>query len=67
MNDKGKNRVFARSIYNVLLNDAKANQITAIDHACKLYEKQKDKIFHKQNPVTTVFELVKELNLHLRK
>jgi len=63
----GKARAFAQSIYNRLLNDVKANQQDAINNASKLFESQKDKVYHLQNPVTTVFLLVETLNSHLRK
>lgn len=62
----GKKRSFALSIYNRLLQDPNANQSFAIQNAGKLFENQKEKIYHLQNPVTTVFKLVNELNLHLR-
>ena len=62
----GKKRSFSMSIYSHLLNDANANQSFAIENAKKLFESQKDKIYHLQNPVTTVYLLVEELNLHLR-
>ena len=63
----GKTKKFARSIYERLLNDEKADQTKAIASADKLHKQHKEKVFHKQNPVTTVYQLVEELNLHLRK
>lgn len=62
----GKQRAFALSIYKRLQDDPKANQSFAIENATKLFESQQEKIYHLQNPVTTVYMLVKELNLHLR-
>lgn len=62
----GKQRVFNLSIYKRLLEDLNADQSFAIENATKLFESQKNKIYHLQNPVTTVYMLVKELNLHLR-
>lgn len=62
----GKQRAFALSIYKRLVDDPRANQIFAINNASKLFENQKEKPYHLQNPVTTVYKLVEELNLHLR-
>ncbi len=61
-----KQRSFALSMYKRLLDDPKADQSSAIENANKLYNSQKQKIYHLQNPVTTVYMLVKELNLYLR-
>jgi hypothetical protein len=61
-----KTRSFARSIYDYLQKDGNADQARAILNARKLYETHKGKVYHQQNPVTTVFQLVEELNLHLR-
>jgi len=55
------------SIYGRLSDDVRADQNFAIENANKLFESQKQKIYHLQNPVTTVYLLVKELNLHLRR
>jgi hypothetical protein len=62
----GKKRTFAMAIYQKLLNDPDASQTSAIANARKLFEAQKGKVYHLQNPVTTVYQLVEELNLHLR-
>jgi hypothetical protein len=62
----GKERSFALSTYKRLLDDPKADQSLAIVNAHKLFESQKQMVYHLQNPVTTVYMLVKELNLHLR-
>ena len=62
----GKQRSFALSIYKRISDDPNASQSFAIENAKKLFQSQKEKIYHLQNPVTTVFLLVEELNLHLR-
>jgi hypothetical protein len=62
---KGKSKVFAQSIYNRLSKDMKASQQTAIKNARKLHQIQNGKLYHLQNPVTTVYLLVEELNRHL--
>ena len=62
----GKRRTFALSIYKRLSDDLNSNQGAAIQNAKKLHESQFGKAYHLQNPVTTVYLLVKELNLHLR-
>jgi hypothetical protein len=62
----GKQRSFALSNYKRLSDDPKADQSFAIENARKLFESQSQKAYHLQNPVTTVYLLVKELNLHLR-
>jgi RloB-like protein len=63
----GKQRYFATSTYKRLLDDPDANQSFAIKNARKLFESQSTKKYHLQNPVTTAYLLVEELNLHLRK
>lgn len=62
----GKKRSFAMSIYSRLANDPETDQSFAVENALKLFEKQKQKKSHLQNPVTTVYQLVNELNIHLR-
>jgi hypothetical protein len=62
----GKIKAFSQAIYDRLLIDERASQENAIKSARKLFESQKDRIYHLQNPVTTVYLLVQELNLHLR-
>lgn len=64
---EGKKRDFAKSIYELLKKDKNASQADAINNARKLFESQKTKAYHLQNPVTKVFELVEELNLHIRR
>lgn len=63
----GKQRSFSLSIYKRLLDDPDADQSFAIESAKKLFESQCEKIYHLQNPVTTAYLLVQELNRHLRK
>jgi hypothetical protein len=63
---EGKKLSFARSIYLRLRQDG-ANQALATRHAEKLWIEKKDQAFHRQNPTTTVFQLVKELNKYCRK
>jgi hypothetical protein len=62
----GKKRTVSATIYKRLFDDQKANQDFAINNARKLHESQNNKIYHLQNPVTTVYLLVEELSLHLR-
>ena len=62
----GKKRAFALSIYKLLLDNLNSDQSAAIQNAKKLHESQAEKAYHLQNPVTTVYLLVQELNLHLR-
>lgn len=63
----GKTRDFAKSIYNLLEEDENASQENAVKNANKLFESKKGEAYHLQNPVTKVFELVEELNLHIRR
>lgn len=63
----GKSKEFTKKVYNLLEQDSNANQNQAILNAKKLFNSQKNKPFHQQNPVTKVFELVEILNKHLRK
>lgn len=64
---EGKTFAFCQSIYEKLENDKRASQAKAIERAEYLYQKQKDLVFHKQNPVTMVHELVRYLNKNSRK
>ena len=65
---EGKKENFSQTIYEKL----KDKQNKAIKNAKKLYDEEKNKDFrktkkyHKQNPITTVFKLVKFLNKNLR-
>lgn len=63
----GKSYEFCQNIYERLKNDKKASQEEAIKRADKLYTEQIQVEYHKQNPVTLVFELVKFLNDNSRK
>jgi hypothetical protein len=64
---EGKRLAFARTIYRLLVEDPKASQQQAIERAHKLLMMHEGKPFHLQNPITTVFQLVEQLNLHCRK
>ncbi|QCX54376.1 RloB family protein [Elizabethkingia sp. JS20170427COW] len=64
---EGKKYAFCQKVYSILLNDEHASQERAIKNADELYESQKHLIYHKQNPVTTVYKLVQTLNENLRK
>ena len=61
----GKLQTFSKTIYQRLNTDENANQLNAINRAKQLFDIHKNNIPHLQNPVTTVFELVEELNSHL--
>ncbi|HNW52466.1 MAG TPA: RloB family protein, partial [Prolixibacteraceae bacterium] len=60
--EDGKTKEFSKSLYDIFLND----QPKAIQHARRLYEEKKGETFSNQNPCTTVFQLVEELNKCLR-
>lgn len=62
-----KGNRFCGSIYQKLLDDQKADQKTAIKHAERLHRQHADKHPADQNPCTTVYQLVAELNKHLKK
>jgi hypothetical protein len=64
---EGKSYKFCQAIYSKLENDEKSSQEDAIERAEKLYTEQSDLPFHKQNPVSLIFELVKYLNSNKRK
>ena len=59
----GKKRNFAANLYLKLQN----MQQTALKNAEKLYKLQESELPADQNPCTTVFELVNELNKCLKK
>ncbi|WP_026838889.1 RloB family protein [Gillisia sp. JM1] len=63
----GKAYKFCQSIYSRIENDKEASQAKAIKRAEKLLKKQSDLIYHKQNPITTVYKLVNYLNDNKRK
>lgn len=64
---EGKKYAWCKNIYDYLEKDKKASQNNAIRSAEELYQKQIDLPYHKQNPVTTVFMLVRSLNENLRR
>jgi hypothetical protein len=64
---EGKTLRFAGSLYKRLLDDERASQQKAMEHAEKLVKLHGSKPYHLQNPVTTVFRLVERLNEHCRK
>ena len=53
---------FAKSLYHIFL----PKQKDAIQNAQRLFEENRHLNFHEQNPCTTVFQLVEELNKCLR-
>jgi len=63
----GKTYKFCQTIYQKLESDDASSQSKAIEGAEKLYKSQSHLPFHKQNPVTKVYELVKYLNENKRK
>lgn len=63
---EGKKYAFCQKLYAILLNDEQASQERAIKNAEELYESQKYLVYHKQNPVTTVYKLVQTLNENIR-
>jgi len=65
--EKGKTLAFARGIYTRLREDQQADQQRASRHAEKLWAERKHEPYHRQNPVTTVFQLVERLNKFCRK
>lgn len=63
----GKTVKFAKTVYKKLEDDENTSQEEAIKRAKRLFESQKEKLYSEQNPCTTVFELVEELNKYLKK
>ncbi len=63
--DKGKKLDFCKTIYSKLQN-SNCSQQEAIDRAEKLFKSKTHDSPCDQNPVTTVFELVRELNKYLK-
>lgn len=63
----GKSYKFCKSIYSKIEKDNEASQEKAIERAENLFKVQSDLPFHKQNPITLVYELVKYLNANKRK
>jgi len=62
----GKGIQFCRGVYNRMLEDPTASQEAAIRHAERLHQQQVDLPASNQNPCTTVYQLEKSLNEHLR-
>lgn len=60
--EEGKKEQFAENIYQRLLNDDNASQALAIERAKQLDHDHSGKSPHQQNPTTTVYKLVAELN-----
>ena len=63
----GKSYEFCQNLYARLESDKRASQEEAIKRADKLFKSQSQLNYHKQNPVTLVYELVKFLNENSRK
>ncbi len=63
----GKKYSFCKNLYSLLKDDSSASQENAIKRSKTLYNLQADLDYHKQNPITKVFELVEFLNLNCRK
>ncbi len=64
---EGKKYNFCLQIYSILNKDIHSSQQNAIERAKTLFEEQKHFIYHEQNPVTKVYELVEILNENLRR
>ncbi|RZK42628.1 MAG: RloB domain-containing protein [Pedobacter sp.] len=62
----GKSLAFSKEIYSMLENDPAADQQEAIKRAGKLHARYLNEPYHERNPVTLVYQLVEELNKHLR-
>lgn len=60
---EGKTIAFAKSMYHIFL----PHQQNAIQNAARLFDEKKDMNYSDQNPCTTVFKLVHELNKCIRK
>lgn len=65
--NEGKKYGFCESIYSLLDTDEKASQEKAIERARKLHLLKAELIYHEQNPVTLVYELVELLNENCRR
>jgi len=57
----GKEYRFSSGIFNKLQNDERASMEKAISCAKRLFEMQKDRTYHEQNPLTMVYQLVRSL------
>jgi hypothetical protein len=60
--EESKTREFTQSLYHILIS----RQATAIQNATRLFEQKAELIYSEQNPCTTVFKLVQELNKCLK-
>ena len=63
---EGKKFSFCLQLYKFLMDDPYSSQREAIVRAEKLFTARKHLPFHQQNPVTTVYQLVQELNKNVR-
>lgn len=63
----GKLYKFSKTIYERLENDENASQEKAIQRAKKLFKKQLHLVYHQQNPITLVYQLVEYLNDNKRR
>jgi len=63
----GKKWKFSTENYKHLQDDPRADQKEAINRAEKQFSAKQELQYHKQNPVTLVYELVKVLNENLKK
>lgn len=59
---QGKKLEFCNALYDLLMNDVRADQTLAMDRAKVLLESHKGKTYAAQNPCTTIFELIELLN-----
>lgn len=62
---EAKHHNFCRKIYQQLLDDSKSSQNEALSRAAKLMSAQNELAYADQNPCTTVYKLVAELNEYL--
>lgn len=62
---EGKQVEFCQKIYKQLLDDPRSNQKEAINRASRLLNDQIEQAYADQNPCTTVYQLVAELNEYL--
>jgi hypothetical protein len=60
---EGKSKDFSKALYGIFLPD----QQKAIDNAVRLFEEKQGESYCDQNPCTTVFKLVEELNKCLKR
>lgn len=60
--EDGKTREFTQSLYHILFS----GQAAAIQNATRLFEQKVELMYSDQNPCTTVFKLVQELNKCLK-